>query len=130
MVAENPTWAAPRIHGELLMLRFDVSERTVSRWMHRAPRDPEPAKRWLTFLRNHRETIAAMDFFTVPTVTFGVLYCFFILSHHRRQILHFNVTRRPTSAWIIQQLREAFPYQRSEERRVGKECRSRWSPYH
>ena len=115
MVAENPTWAAPRIHGGLLMLRFDVSERTVSRWMHRAPRDPEPAKRWLTFLRNHREIIAAMDFFTVPTVTFGVLYCFFILSHHRRQILHFNVTRHPTSAWIIQQLREAFPYQPAQK---------------
>jgi hypothetical protein len=56
-----------------------------------------------------------MDFFTVPTVTFGVLYCFFILSHHRRQILHFNVTRHPTSAWIIQQLREAFPYQPAQK---------------
>jgi hypothetical protein len=76
MVAENPTWGAPRIHGELLMLGFDVSERTISRWMKRAPRDPDPAKRWLAFLRNHREAIAAMDFFTVPTVTFGVLYCF------------------------------------------------------
>jgi putative transposase len=74
MVAENPTWAAPRIHGELLMLGFDVSERTISRWMRKAPRDPEPAKRWLAFLRNHREAIAAMDFFTVPTITFGVLY--------------------------------------------------------
>jgi putative transposase len=111
MVAENPTWGAPRIHGELLMLGFAVSERTISRWMRRAPRDPEPAKRWIAFLRNHREVIAAMDFFTVPTVTFNLLYCFFILSHDRRQILHFNVTRHPTSAWISQQLREAFPYQ-------------------
>ena len=67
MVAENPTCGAPRIHGELLMLGFDVSERTISRWMKRAPRDPEPVKRWLAFLRNHREAIAAMDFFTVPT---------------------------------------------------------------
>src|SRR5258706_12674076 len=66
MVVENPTWGAPRIHGELLMLGFDVSERTISRWMKRAPRDPEPAKRCLTFLRNHREAIAAMSFFTVP----------------------------------------------------------------
>jgi hypothetical protein len=73
MVAKNPTWGAPRIHGELRMLGFDVSERTISRWMKRAPRDPEPAKRWLAFLRNHREAIAAMDFFTVPTTTFGVL---------------------------------------------------------
>src|SRR5260370_25703421 len=71
MVVEHPTWASPRIHGELLMLSFDVSERTVSRWMKRAPRDPEPARRWLTFLRNHREAIAAMDFFTVPTITFS-----------------------------------------------------------
>ena len=78
--------------------------------MRRAPRDPEPAKRWLTFLRNHREAIAAMDFFTVPTITFGVLYCFFVISHHRRRILHFNVTKHPTSLWTVQQLREAFPF--------------------
>ena len=109
MVAENPTWGAPRIHGELLMLGFDISERTISRWMKRAPRDPEPAKRWLAFLRNHREAIAAMDFFTVPTITFGVLYCFFIIAHRRRRILHLNVTKHPTSLWVVQQLREAFP---------------------
>lgn len=111
MVAENPRWGAPRIHGELLMLGFDVCERTISRWMKRAPRDPEPAKRWLAFLRNHREAIAAMDFFTVPTITFGVLYCLFVIRHDRRRILHFNVTRHPTGAWIVQQLREAFPFQ-------------------
>src|ERR1019366_4844356 len=108
MAAENPTWGAPRIHGELLMLGFDVSERTISRWMRRAPRDPEPAKRWLAFLKNHREAIASMDFFTVSTATFRLLYCFFVIRHDRRQILHFNVTRHPTSAWVIQQLREAF----------------------
>ena len=101
MVAENPTWGAPRIHGELLMLGFDVSERTISRWIRRAPRDPEPAKRWLVFLRNHREAIAAMDFFTIPTITFGVLYCFFVIHHSRRRILHFNVTRHPSSGWIV-----------------------------
>jgi putative transposase len=110
MVAENATWGAPRIHGELLMLGFDGSERTISRWMRKAPRDPEPAKRWLAFLRNHREAIAAMDFFNVPTITFGVLYCFFVIGHDRRRILHFNVTRHPTSLWG-QQLREAFPYE-------------------
>ncbi len=110
MVAENPRWGAPRIHGELLMLGFDASERTISRWMRRAPRNPEPAKRWLAFLRNHREAIAAMDFFTVPTITFGLLHCFFVIGHDRRRILHFNVTRHPTSVWIVQQLREAFPY--------------------
>ena len=111
MVAENPTWGAPRIHGELLMLGFDLSERTISRWMKRAPRDPEPAKRWLAFLRNHREAIAAMDFFAVPTITFGVLYCFFVIGHDRRRILHFNVTKHPTSSWIVQQLRETFPFE-------------------
>ena len=65
MVAENPTWGAPRIHGELKMLGFDISERTVLRWMRKAPRSPESAKRWVAFLNNHREAIAAMDFFTV-----------------------------------------------------------------
>src|ERR1700726_942874 len=64
MVSENSTWGAPRIHGELLMLGFDVSERSISRWMRKAPRDPKLAKRWLAFLRNHREAIVAMDFFT------------------------------------------------------------------
>ena len=92
MVAENPTWGAPRIHGEVLILGFDVSERTISRWMKRAPRDPKRGKYWLAFLRNHREAIAAMDFFTVPTIPFGVLYCFFIIAHSRRRILHLNVT--------------------------------------
>jgi putative transposase len=111
MVAENPAWGAPRIHGELLMLGFDVSERTVSRWNKRAPRTSDPGKRWLAFLHNHRESIAAMDFFTVPTVTFRVLYCFFVIGHDHRRILYFNVTRHPTSQWVVQQLREAFPFQ-------------------
>jgi len=68
--------------------------------MRRAPRDLDPGKRWLTFLRNHREAIAAMDFFTVPTLTFGVLYCFFVIVHDRRKILHFNVTRNPSALWV------------------------------
>jgi len=110
MVAENRTWGAPRIHGELRMLGFDISERTVLRWMRKAPRDPEPARRWAAFLKNHREAISAMDFFTVPTINFGVLYCFFVIAHDRRHILHWNVTRFPTTAWVAQQFREAFPY--------------------
>jgi putative transposase len=110
MVAENPTWGASRIHGELKMLGFEIWERTVLSWMRKAPRIPEPAKRWATFVANRREAIAAMDFFTVPTLTFGVLYGFFVIAQGRRQILHFNVTRHPTSAWVSQQLREAFPY--------------------
>ena len=111
MVTENSTWGAPRIHGELLMLGFDVSERTISRWMRRASSNPQAAKRWLAFLRNHGEVIAAMDFFTVSTITCGVLYCFLIVDHGRRRIVNFNVTSHRTAGWIIQQLREAFPYQ-------------------
>src|SRR4029077_10613362 len=105
------TWGAPRIHGELLKLGFSVSEPTVSRWLQRVPSSPDVGRRWLTFLRNHREAIAAMDFFTVPTITFGVLYCFFVIGHDRRRILHFNITRHPTSLWVVQQLREAFPFE-------------------
>jgi putative transposase len=113
MVDEYPTWGEPRIHGELLMLGFDVSERTISRCMRKAPRDPELAKRWLAFLHNHREAIAAMDFFTVPALTFGVLYCFLVIGHDRRKVLHLNVTKHPTSMRIVQQLRQAFPFDSS-----------------
>lgn len=78
--------------------------------MRKAPRSPEPARRRATFLRNHREAIAGMDFFTVSTLTFGFLYCFFVIALDRRRILRFNVTKHPSSTWVIQQLREAFPY--------------------
>jgi len=105
MMTENRTWGAPRIHGELRMLGVDISQRTVLRWMRRAPRNPEPARQWTAFLDNHREALAAMDFFSVPTLTFGMIYCFFVVSHDRRRILHFNVTMHPTSAWVMQQLR-------------------------
>jgi transposase InsO family protein len=111
MVAENPTWGAPRIHGELLKLGFVLSERTVSRWLRRANHDPDPARRWLAFLRNHREAIAAMDFFTVPTLTFGVLYCFLVIGHDRRKILHCNVTCQPNALWIVLQMREAWEFE-------------------
>ena len=124
MVAENATWGAPLIHGELRMLGFEVSERTISRWMRRAPRNPEPAQRWRAFLHNHREAIAAMDFFTLPTLTFRVLYCFFVIEHGRRKILHFNVTEHPAGPWTAQQLREAFlescPYRYTILDRDGK----------
>lgn len=62
-------------------------------------RRPDPARRWTAFLSNHREAIAAMDFFTVPTLTFGVLYCLFVITHDRRRVVHFNVTKHPTSSW-------------------------------
>jgi transposase InsO family protein len=109
LAEENPDWGAPKIHGELQKLGFVVSERSVARYLRRIRRRGDPAKRWLAFLQNHREVIAAFDFFTVPTVTFKLLYCFFVIEHGRRRILHFNVTRHPTAEWVVQQLREAFP---------------------
>ena len=109
MAAENAGWGAPKIHGELRNLGFVVSERTVGRYLRRLRRRADPAKRWLAFLNNHREAIVAFDFFTIPTVTFQLLYCFFVIEHSRRRILHFNVTARPTSAWVVQQLRMTFP---------------------
>ena len=109
MAEENPDWGAPKIHGELQKLGFVVSERSVARYLWRVRRRGDPAKRWLAFLQNHREVIVAFDFFTVPTVTFKLLYCFFVIEHSRRRILHFNVTRHPTAERVVQQLREAFP---------------------
>jgi transposase InsO family protein len=110
LTTENPTWGAPRIHGELRMLGLDVSERTVSRYMPRREPLPGAVQRWLVFLRNHRDAIAAMDFFVVPTVTFRQLYVWFAIDHARRRILHFEVTYHPGAAWVVQQLREAFPF--------------------
>jgi putative transposase len=110
MVTEN-RWGAPRIHGELLKLGFRVSERTVSRYIRTSrPRRP-PGTSWKTFLDNHREVLAAMDFFTVPTITFQLLHVLLIIQHERRKVLHVNVTAHPTAAWVSQQLREAFPFE-------------------
>jgi transposase InsO family protein len=109
LAQENQDWGAPKIHGELLKLGFVVSERTVARYLRGIRRRGDPAKSWSTFLQNHREVITAFDFFTVPTVTFQLLHCFFVIEHGRRRILHFNVTCHPTAEWVVQQLREAFP---------------------
>jgi hypothetical protein len=95
MMAENPSWGAPRIHGELRMLGFDVSERTISRWMKRTSRNPDPAKRWLAFLRNHREAIAAMDFFTVPD---GYLQPALLLLCHQSQSPTYCALQRHTTS--------------------------------
>ena len=109
MAQDNSGWGAPKIHGELLKLGFQISERTVARYLRRMGRRGDPGKHWRAFLQDHREAIVAFDFFTVPTATFRLLYCFFVIEHGRRKILHFNVTRRPTADWVIQQLRETFP---------------------
>jgi len=110
-MALDNEWGAPRIHGELLKLGLTVSERTVSRYMPRKPPPPEVLKRWVAFLRNHCEVTASMDFFTVPTASMRVLYGFFVIHHDRRRVLHFNATYNPTAEWVVQQLREAFPYE-------------------
>jgi hypothetical protein len=90
LAEENPDWGAPRVQGELLKLGFAVSERSVARYLRRIRRRGDPGKRWLAFLHNHREVIVAFDFFTVPTLTFRLLYCFFVIEHGRRKILRFN----------------------------------------
>jgi putative transposase len=107
MATANPLWGAPRIHGELLKLGINVSERSVSRLMPR--RRQPPSQTWRTFIANHLDEIASVDLFTVPTVTFRVLFCLVVLRHDRRRVLHFNVTEHPTSHWAAQQLVEAFP---------------------
>ena len=108
MSRENPTWGAPRIQSELRLLGHDVADSTVARYMVRQRK--QPSQNWRTFLSNHMKQTAAIDFFTVPTVTFRVLFCFIVLSHDRRRIVHFNVTQHPTEAWAAQQVVEAFPY--------------------
>jgi putative transposase len=107
---DNPLWGAPRIHGELLKLGIGIGETSVGRYLvrHRQP----PSQTWRTFLDNHVKTMVSVDFFTVPTIRFQVLYVFLVLAHDRRRILHFNVTAHPGAEWTGQQLREAFPYER------------------
>ena len=122
----NPRWGAPRIHGELLKLGIEITEPTVAKYMvrHRKP----PSQTWRTFLDNHIRNMVSVDFFTVPTVRFQVLYVFLVLAHDRRRILHFGVTAHPTAEWTAQQLREAFPWDsapryllRDRDRIFGKE---------
>jgi putative transposase len=108
MCRENATWGAPRIQSELALLGITIDETTVAKYMirHRKP----PSQTWRTFLENHVSDIAAIDFFVVPTVRFQLLYCFIVLRHDRRHVVHFNVTRHPTARWTGQQIVEAFPF--------------------
>jgi hypothetical protein len=108
MSQANPLWGAPRIHGELLRLGIQVSQRTAAKYM--LPRSERPSSTWKSFLRNHVSQMVSVDLFTVPTVTFRVLYVFLVLGHERRKVLHFNITESPSSGWVSQQLREAFPF--------------------
>jgi hypothetical protein len=109
MAEANPLWGALRIHGELLKLGIDVSERTVSNLMPRRKPRP-PSQTWRTFLKNHMINMVSIDFFTVPTATFRILFVLVILSHSRRKVVYFNVTSNPTPKWTAQQIVNAFPW--------------------
>lgn len=109
MSRENPHWGASRIHGELLMLGFEVAQSTVSKYMVRG--GTPPSQSWKTFLRNHAQAIAAIDLCVVPTLTFDLLFAFLVLGHSRRQLLWFEVTRHPTAEWLARQITEAFRHQ-------------------
>jgi transposase InsO family protein len=108
MYRENPLWGAPRIHGELLKLGFDVSQATISRYIRVLPR--RRGQTWKTFLQNHADGIASVDFLVVPTITFERLFAFVVLGHARRQMVHMAITRHPTAEWIARQIMEAFPW--------------------
>jgi len=107
MSRNNPLWGAPHIHGELLKLGITVAQRTVAKYMAHKGRRPT-SQNWKAFLRNHLGSMVSVDFFTVPTLTFQVLYVFIALSHHRRSVLHFDIVECPSATWTGQQLREAF----------------------
>ena len=111
MSRENPTWGAPRILSELLLLGYEVAEATVAKYMIR--RRKPSSQTWRTFLDNHVLEIAACDFFTLPTAMFRVLYVFIILRHDRRQVVHFNVTSNPCAEWTAQQIVNAFPFDKA-----------------
>jgi putative transposase len=108
MSRENPLWGAPKIHGELLKLGFEIGETTVAKYMVK-PTKPR-SQTWLTFLHNHTKEMVSIDFFTMPTATFQILYVFLVLSHDRRKVLHCNVTDSPSAAWTGRQLLQAFPW--------------------
>jgi len=109
MSIDNPLWGAPRIHGELLKLGFEVALSTVAKYS--VKRSRPPSQRWRTFLQNHAPDIAAMDLFVVPTINFSLLYAFVIVRLDRRELVWINVTYNPTAEWIARQLTEAFPWE-------------------
>ena len=131
MAKANLLWGAPRIHGELLKLGFEICERTVSNLMPHRNTKP-PSQTWRTFLQNHMTNMVSIDFFMIPTANFRILFMLVILSHNRRQVVHFNVTSNPTAIWTTQQMVEAFPWDtapkyllRDRDSIYGAYCRKR-----
>ena len=108
MSIENPLWGAPRIHGELLKLGFEVAQSSVAKYM--VKRRVPPSQGWRTFLHNHAPDIAAMDLFVVPTIGFDLLYAYIIVRLDRRELVWINVTAHPTAEWVARQITEAFPW--------------------
>lgn len=133
MSLENPLWGAPQIHGQLRKLNFEVSERSVSRYMARRP-GREPSL-WRTFLHDHADMLVAIDLLTVQTLTFETLYAFIMIGHGRRVLMHTEVARYPTALWLANQITEVFPWEnpnlillRDNDRAYGKVFRRRlWS---
>ena len=114
MAKENLDWGAPRIHGELLKLGFDISESTVQRYLPKKGKRNKGQNR-KTFLQNHSKEIISIDFLTVPTVNFKLLHVLVVIEHHRRELIYFNITKNPTSEWTIQQIRNMlFDYKAPE----------------
>ena len=109
MCEANATWGAPRIHGELLKLGIEISQRTVGRLMPKRPKPP--SQTWRAFLHNHVKELVAIDFFVVPTATFRVLFVLLVLAHDRRRVVHFNVTEHPHAEWTARQIVQAFPWE-------------------
>src|SRR5664279_3662857 len=104
MAIENPLWRVPRVHGELLKLGYDISQSTVQRYFPKRG-GKTMGQRWKTFLKNHSKEIISIDFLTVPTVKFKLIHVLVVIEHHRRKIIHFNITKNPTAEWTLQQIR-------------------------
>ncbi len=123
----NPLWGAPRIHGEILKLGIDVAQSTVAKYMVKGRRPS--GQSWRTFLRNHADGIAAVDFLVVPTITFKLLFVFVVLRHRRRELVSFSVTTHPTAEWLARRVTEAFPWETAPEYMIRDRDGSYGAPF-
>jgi hypothetical protein len=128
MSIDNPLWGAPRIHGELLKLGFEIAQSSVAKYM--VKRRGPPSQGWRTFLRNHAPDIAAMDLFVAPTLGFDLLYALVIVRLSRRNLVWINVTTNPTAQWIARQLTEAFPWDEAPRYLIPRSGSHLWHRRH